>query len=100
VGPGRNVRGGAWNNNRRNLRCAYRNRNTPDNFNNNIGFRVVSHDSPSQPVIPVIPAMQDGAEKESQHCLFPVEGGSQILMAVEPPIPPGPAPSGSLMTIG
>jgi len=35
------VRGGAWNNNRDNARCAYRNRNQPDNRNNNLGFRVV-----------------------------------------------------------
>jgi hypothetical protein len=35
------VRGGSWNNNRNNARCAYRNRNEPDNFNNNIGFRLV-----------------------------------------------------------
>jgi Sulfatase-modifying factor enzyme 1 len=37
------VRGGAFNNNRQNVRCAYRNNNHPDNRNNNIGFRVVSH---------------------------------------------------------
>jgi formylglycine-generating enzyme required for sulfatase activity len=30
-----------WNNNSRSARCAYRNRNIPDNFNNNIGFRCV-----------------------------------------------------------
>ena len=35
------VRGGSWNNNRNNARCAYRNRNVPDNYNNNVGFRVV-----------------------------------------------------------
>jgi hypothetical protein len=35
------LRGGSWNNNRDNARCAYRNRNQPDNRNNNIGFRVV-----------------------------------------------------------
>jgi len=35
------VRGGAWNNNPDNARCAYRNRNQPDNRNNNLGFRVV-----------------------------------------------------------
>jgi len=35
------LRGGSWNNNRNNARCSYRNRNEPDNFNNNIGFRVV-----------------------------------------------------------
>ena len=34
------VRGGAFNNNQNNARCAYRNRNQPDNRNNNIGFRV------------------------------------------------------------
>lgn len=34
------LRGGSWNNNERNARCAYRNDNEPDNFNNNIGFRV------------------------------------------------------------
>ena len=32
-------RGGSWNNNERNVRAANRNRNTPDDTNNNIGFR-------------------------------------------------------------
>jgi len=36
------VRGGSWNNNPQNLRSANRNRNTTDNRNNNLGFRVVS----------------------------------------------------------
>jgi hypothetical protein len=35
------VRGGSYINNDRNVRCAYRNRNTPDNINDNQGFRVV-----------------------------------------------------------
>jgi formylglycine-generating enzyme required for sulfatase activity len=35
------LRGGAFNNNQNNARCAYRNRNNPNNRNNNIGFRVV-----------------------------------------------------------
>ena len=36
------LRGGAFNNNRNNARCAYRNnRNNPNNRNRNIGFRVV-----------------------------------------------------------
>jgi len=35
------VRGGSWINNTRRARCAYRNRNNPDNWNNNQGFRVV-----------------------------------------------------------
>jgi RNA-directed DNA polymerase len=34
------LRGGSWNNNPQNLRSANRNRNTTDNRNNNIGFRV------------------------------------------------------------
>lgn len=36
---GRVVRGGSWNNTTTNCRVAYRNRNKPDNRNNNIGFR-------------------------------------------------------------
>jgi retron-type reverse transcriptase len=36
------VRGGSWNNNPQNLRAANRNRNTTDNRNNNLGFRVGS----------------------------------------------------------
>ena len=35
------VRGGAWNNNPRNLRAANRNRNGPSNRNNNNGFWLV-----------------------------------------------------------
>ncbi|MEW6078706.1 MAG: SUMF1/EgtB/PvdO family nonheme iron enzyme [Thermodesulfobacteriota bacterium] len=37
------LRGGSWNNNDRNCRSANRNRNQPDNRNNNNGFRVVLH---------------------------------------------------------
>ena len=36
------VRGGSFNNSPRNVRCAYRNRNNPNNRNNNVGFRVVA----------------------------------------------------------
>jgi hypothetical protein len=35
------VRGGSYNNEGVNLRCAIRNRNNPNNRNDNIGFRVV-----------------------------------------------------------
>ena len=35
------LRGGSWNNKPNNLRCANRNRNNPDNRNNNNGFRCV-----------------------------------------------------------
>ena len=39
---GRVLRGGSWNNNPNNMRVANRNRNEPDNTNNNNGFRCVS----------------------------------------------------------
>ena len=35
------IRVGSWNNPARNCRSAYRNRNEPDNRNNNLGFRLV-----------------------------------------------------------
>jgi hypothetical protein len=42
------LRGGSFNNNQRNVRCAYRNRNNPNNRNRNNGFRVVvAHDFPN-----------------------------------------------------
>ncbi|NWG35951.1 MAG: SUMF1/EgtB/PvdO family nonheme iron enzyme, partial [Chloroflexi bacterium] len=54
AGAGRNgrvVRGGSFLNNNRNARCAYRNRNNPDNRNHNQGFRVVvAHASPYQEI--------------------------------------------------
>ena len=34
------LRGGSWNNKAQNVRSANRNRNDPDNRNNNIGFRL------------------------------------------------------------
>ena len=34
------IRGGSWNNKPENLRSANRNRNNPDNRNNNLGFRL------------------------------------------------------------
>jgi formylglycine-generating enzyme required for sulfatase activity len=38
------VRGGSWNNDDQNVRSANRNRNDPQERNNNLGFRfVVSH---------------------------------------------------------
>lgn len=33
------MRGGSWNNNPENVRVSNRNRNEPENRNNNIGFR-------------------------------------------------------------
>jgi len=37
------LRGGSWNNKQDNLRSANRNRNNPDNRNNNIGFRLAHY---------------------------------------------------------
>jgi len=41
-GSNRVIRGGSWNNNPANVRVANRNNNTPDNRNNNIGFRLAN----------------------------------------------------------
>ena len=40
-GESRVIRGGSWNNNARNVRCANRNQNDVDNQDNNLGFRLV-----------------------------------------------------------
>ena len=40
-GDNRVNRGGSWNNNAQNCRSANRNNNSPDNSNNNLGFRLV-----------------------------------------------------------
>jgi hypothetical protein len=60
------MRGGAWNNNRRNARCAYRNRNVPDNFNNNIGFRLFSHDNLNR--LPANPTFYGGRARRPIEC--------------------------------
>jgi len=44
------LRGGSWNNNRDNARCAYRNDNNPDNDNDNNGFRLATR-APRPPEI-------------------------------------------------
>ncbi len=50
------VRGGSWNSHRNLARCAYRNRNEPDNRNNNLGFRVVLRSAHVlQPLLLVLP---------------------------------------------
>ena len=65
------LRGGSWINDQRNARCAVRIRNDPDNYNNNIGFRVVvSIAFRRWPGIPVISAMRDGAILRSQRSPF------------------------------
>jgi len=42
TGNNRVIRGGAWNNDANNVRAAIRNNDTPDNRNNDIGFRPAS----------------------------------------------------------
>jgi hypothetical protein len=69
------LRGGSWHNNENNARCAYRNRNNPDNSNNNIGFRVlVSHDPLNWPGISHAQGFAVEAAKESRRGLFPADG--------------------------
>jgi RNA-directed DNA polymerase len=51
------VRGGGWNNNPQNLRSANRNRNTTDNRNNNLGFRLGSTLSARAGAIKVAPGV-------------------------------------------
>jgi hypothetical protein len=46
-GTNRVLRGGSWNNKPRNVRSANRNNNTPDNRNNNVGFRVAQAQTPA-----------------------------------------------------
>ena len=56
-GSNRVNRGGSWNNNGRNCRSANRNRNTPDNRNNNLGFRLAATPpGPSWKAAPAEPA--------------------------------------------
>ena len=59
----RALRGGSFNNNQRNVRCAYRNNNDPDNRNNNIGFRVV------------LSTFAAGNAQQRQNCCAEVNGG-------------------------
>jgi hypothetical protein len=90
VGAGstlRVVRGGSFGNNADNLRAANRNRNNPDNRNDNIGFRVVSSRSSST---------FDGAgiarrvtnlagRGEERRSLFPAESGIEPAGRIEQP---------------
>ena len=57
------MRGGSWNNHHDNARCAYRNRNNPDNRNNNIGFRVVLRSSHVLPPLLLVPPQGETAHR-------------------------------------
>jgi hypothetical protein len=86
------LRGGSWNNDQRNARCAVRNRNDPDNFNNNVGFRVVVSIACCRwPVIPVICPMRDGAIDICQRSPFRVAsagGAAAGRIPKRPRVPP------------
>jgi hypothetical protein len=60
----RGLRGGSWYNNQDNVRAAYRNNNTANNRNNNVGFRLVCgrvpHLVPPPQVVRVISALATG----------------------------------------
>ncbi|MBA2591665.1 MAG: SUMF1/EgtB/PvdO family nonheme iron enzyme [Gammaproteobacteria bacterium] len=68
---GKVVRGGAWNNNRDNARCAYRNRNHPDNRNNNIGFRVVLRSAHVLPPLLLVPPRGGTARRYNRAARVP-----------------------------
>jgi hypothetical protein len=55
------LRGGSFNNNRRNARCACRNRNNPDNRNDNYGLRVVVSTFFSQPEMRCALSLSNGS---------------------------------------
>jgi len=46
------IRGGSWNNKPENLRVSNRNRNNPDNRNNNIGFRLAQSARTARIMVP------------------------------------------------
>ena len=48
MGTERVTRGGSWNDNARNVRAANRNGNSPDNRDNNLGFRLAESRSEAE----------------------------------------------------
>jgi hypothetical protein len=94
------LRGGSWNNNRNNVRCAVRNRNNPDNFNNNLfsivpvvaprrhilmgaalSGTMIHHQSPAKAIMPQTSAMDRGREptpaQRQWPIMTPIIGSSQ-----------------------
>lgn len=65
------LRGGSFINNSRNARCAYRNRNNPDNRNNNVGFRVVLSTLFPRPELPDGAHTLAGRGKNGGACSWP-----------------------------
>ncbi len=82
------LRGGSWNNNADNARCAYRNDNNPDNDNDNIGFRLATR-APRPPEMrcAIVYRDDDAAPRHSRRTTgqFPVRGcASQIRIGAAP----------------
>jgi hypothetical protein len=71
------LRGGAWNNQPQNVACAIRNRNNPDNRNNNIGFRCAKT-PPGQKEKSKIPNFKPRP-------VFPESGGSRAAGSATQP---------------
>ena len=65
------LRGGAFNNNQNNVRCAIRNRNNPNNRNNNIGFRLVLSTFFTLPELPGVLSFEIPGRGEKWRSLFP-----------------------------
>jgi hypothetical protein len=59
------LRGGSWNNNQDNARCAYRNNNNPHNRNNNVGFRVAESFFLKIVCVECEPEMPGGVERDA-----------------------------------
>ena len=87
--PARVVRGGSWNNNGRNVRSANRNRNTPDNRNNNLGFRLALAQQAmiglNDPI--VIPSCNNAGKQQdrryvSNGCGCPVDACRTVVLSL------------------
>jgi hypothetical protein len=83
------LRGGAFNNDTNNVRCANRNRNNPDNRNRNIGFRVVASTSFGQAdcqqmaSLPELPGgSREAAPRPRRRMAEPVPG--RVLVEARP----------------
>ncbi len=80
------LRGGGWNNNARNCRAANRNNNTPDNRNNNIGFRLVGRRAQPPPFCRS-PFIHGWAERAAGGYMAPRSRVGSIRPAKYPTLP-------------
>ena len=80
------MRGGSFNNHYDNARCAYRNRNHPDNRNNNIGFRVVLRSPHVLPGLFLVPQSCGTARRYNRVDCVPVMRADSVTCTwVGPP---------------